>query len=262
MNENRIAAATLSLCLMAAAGPALSGSHLWRIAEIYSNGDGTIQFIELREIGGSSDETRLEGRWFLTDNHYYVFPNDLVGDTTYRSFLMGTESYAAQPGVPAPDYVVPDNFSDPLGDTMVWFTYDTFEVVSGEVPVNGVYSLLRASLTEAVNSPVNFAGTSGRVLDPAADYDSDGYPDTQDNCLLAANAPQRDTDADGYGNQCDADLNNDGVINFVDVGAMKSVFFTANADADLNGDGAVNFTDLGVLKDSVFGAPGPSGLVP
>ncbi len=262
MNNRRVAAAAVSLCLMAGAGPAMAGSHLWRIAEIYSNADGTIQFIELREIGGSSDETRLEGRWFFTDNHYYVFPSDLVGDTAYQSFLMGTETYAAQPGVPAPDYVVPDNFFDPQGDTMVWFTYDTFDVVGGQVPVDGVYSLIRASLEQAVNTPVNFAGVGGRVLDPIADFDADGHLDPQDNCLLAANAPQRDTDADSYGNRCDADFNNDGVINFADVGAMKVVFFTANADADLNGDGAVNFADLGILKESVFGAPGPSGLLP
>ena len=72
MNIRRVAAAALSLCLLASAGPALAGSYLSRIAESYCNADGTIQFIELREIGGSSDETRLAGRWFFTDDRYYL----------------------------------------------------------------------------------------------------------------------------------------------------------------------------------------------
>lgn len=239
--------------------PASAGSHLWRISEVYSNTDGTIQFIELREIGGSDSEWHLLDRWFMTDSNLFVMPNNLDGDTANKTFLMGTESYAAQPGVPAPDYVLPDNFFDPSGDTMVWFTYDTFEVVGGQLPTDGVYSLVRDSLETAINSPTNFAQISGRVLDPAADFDNDGVSDPADNCLLTANGAQRDTDLDGFGNFCDADLNNDGVINFIDVGTMKAVFFTDNADADLNGDGAVNFSDLGLIKASMFSTPGPSG---
>ena len=59
-----------------------------------------------------------------------------------------------------------------------------------------------------------------------------------------------------------ADLNNDGVVNAIDLGALKLVFFTADADADFNGDGAVNPIDLGVMKSSFFGPPGPSGIAP
>ena len=39
-----ILAAVLSLAL---ATPALAGHHLWDITEIYSNGDGSVQFVEL-----------------------------------------------------------------------------------------------------------------------------------------------------------------------------------------------------------------------
>ncbi|MFK8016365.1 MAG: dockerin type I domain-containing protein [Gammaproteobacteria bacterium] len=70
------------------------------------------------------------------------------------------------------------------------------------------------------------------------------------------------THGDGFGNLCNADLNNDGVINVVDLGLMRSVFFAADEDADLNGDGIVNAQDLGLLRASFFGAPGPSGLNP
>jgi hypothetical protein len=94
-----------------------------------------------------------------------------------------------------------------------------------------------------------------------ADTDSDGISDAFDNCTLVANPDQRDTNGDGYGNVCDADLNNDGAINFTDLGALKAVFFTSgDVDADFNGDGRVNFADLGIMKAAFFGAPGPSGI--
>lgn len=96
----------------------------------------------------------------------------------------------------------------------------------------------------------------------AADSDNDGVDDNTDNCTLVSNPAQRDTDADGYGNLCDGDFNNDGQINFVDLGTMKSVFFTNDPHADLDGDGFVNFIDLGILKSAFFGIPGPTGAHP
>jgi len=101
------------------------------------------------------------------------------------------------------------------------------------------------------------------------DDDVDGVPNTSDNCNVAANGPsipdaggnvQLDTDDDGFGNICDPDLDNNCAINFLDLGILKSVFFTGDADADLNGDGAVNFIDLGIMKATFFGPPGPSGI--
>jgi poly(3-hydroxybutyrate) depolymerase len=56
------------------------------------------------------------------------------------------------------------------------------------------------------------------------DDDEDGVTDTADNCVLVANNNQRDTNSDGFGNICDPDLNNDCVVNFVDLGMMKSLF--------------------------------------
>ena len=45
------------------------------------------------------------------------------------------------------------------------------------------------------------------------DTDGDGVLDLDDNCVVVANPAQRDTDGDGLGNFCDADLNNDGIVN-------------------------------------------------
>ncbi|MFK8015133.1 MAG: thrombospondin type 3 repeat-containing protein [Gammaproteobacteria bacterium] len=91
-----------------------------------------------------------------------------------------------------------------------------------------------------------------------SDTDEDGVSDASDNCTMVANAAQRDSDNDGHGNFCDADFNNDCIVNAVDLGQFRQVFFTADADADLNGDGAVNAADLGLLRVLFFEVPGPS----
>jgi hypothetical protein len=123
----------------------------------------------------------------------------------------------------------------------------------------GTYTWTVRAVDSAFNG--SRAAFSTFTVDEAPDSDSDGIPDDVDNCTERANADQRDTDGDGYGNRCDPDFNGDGVVNFVDLGVMKDVFFSNDADADLDGDGAVNFGDLGILKGYFFDPPGPSGLV-
>jgi hypothetical protein len=92
------------------------------------------------------------------------------------------------------------------------------------------------------------------------DTDRDSVLDTADNCSSIPNANQRDTDNDGYGNSCDADFNNDGVVEFADYLYLGERWQSADANADLDGDGVVSWSDLQVLIDSFFGAPGPSGV--
>ena len=96
-----------------------------------------------------------------------------------------------------------------------------------------------------------------------ADTDGDGVADIVDNCTLVDNPAQRDSNGDGYGNRCDADLDNNGIVNFADVAALKATFLTNDADADLNGDGFVNFGDLAILRATFLSPPGPGngGLV-
>ncbi|MEO1574893.1 MAG: thrombospondin type 3 repeat-containing protein, partial [Pseudomonadota bacterium] len=94
------------------------------------------------------------------------------------------------------------------------------------------------------------------------DFDADGVRNFLDNCTHDANADQRDSNLDGYGNVCDTDLNNDGVTNTVDLGLLRLSFFTADDDADFNGDGTVNVIDLGIMRQRFFASPGPSGTAP
>ncbi len=93
---------------------------------------------------------------------------------------------------------------------------------------------------------------------PGLDTDADGIADASDTCIESHNPDQRDSDGDGIGNICDADLDNDCIVNFSDLGVMKALFFGFDPDADLDGDGVVNFSDLGIMKQRIFGLPGPS----
>ena len=105
-----------------------------------------------------------------------------------------------------------------------------------------------------------YVGDGDRVWRYSPDADADGVTDALDNCTLVSNPDQRDSNGDGYGNLCDADLNDDGIVNFADLGALKSVFFSADPDADLDGNGIVNFLDLGLMEQGFFQPPGPSGV--
>lgn len=104
----------------------------------------------------------------------------------------------------------------------------------------------------------------GREVATVVDTDADGIPDDQDNCKLVANPNQRDSDGDGYGNMCDGDLDNNGIVNAIDLGRFKLAMGKtgANLAADLDGNGIVNVLDLSRFKTLFGKPPGPSGLAP
>ena len=91
------------------------------------------------------------------------------------------------------------------------------------------------------------------------DGDGDGIADNVDNCLTVANANQRDTDADGIGNMCDGDFNDDCIVNPADLAIFRNAFFSTDPDADLDGNGIVNPGDLAIFRGLFFAPPGPTG---
>jgi glycerophosphoryl diester phosphodiesterase len=151
-------------------------------------------------------------------------------------------------------------FNNPIGQQIV----DTFHaqgvplvvlVANSALTIDPMYALGVDGISTL--SPTNM---SQRLGMPDADFDR--IFDDTDNCLGTSNTNQRDTNGDGYGNACDADLDDDGIVNLLDIAAFRNVFLSNNADADLNGDGTVNLIDLATLRARLFQAPGPSADAP
>ena len=98
------------------------------------------------------------------------------------------------------------------------------------------------------------------------DTDGDGLEDNVDNCKLVANPTQLDADHDGYGNICDADINNSGTVTSADFALMRTVLGqpagsgATAAAADMNGSGTVTSADFALLRARLGSTPGPSGL--
>jgi len=113
------------------------------------------------------------------------------------------------------------------------------------------------------STPQADQATVSVIISP--DTDGDGVPDETDNCTLLANPGQCDSDEDGFGNRCDADLNNNGATNAQDTTLFRqqlgqpSVGPTFNP-ADLNCNGAVNAQDTTLFRQRLGLPPGPGAV--
>jgi len=103
------------------------------------------------------------------------------------------------------------------------------------------------------------------------DADNDGVVDLVDNCLDKANPVnaqgwQEDCDFDGFGDECDGDLNNDGGVGIPDFSVFGGAFLKPqdspgwNGCADFNHDGGVGIPDFSIFGSLFLQPLGPSGL--
>jgi hypothetical protein len=167
---SRFISAILAAWLLAAAGLASASFHTWEIAELYSNADGTIQFVVLRESQGASGENLLAGRALTVTrtggfSKTFVFPNDLPSpNTANRYVLIATQGYFdaaanyAEFRAAMPDYVMPNQFLPTDGGTLNYAGVDS--VSFGPLPVDGslaLYTPLSGNYVD-VNVARNFAG--------------------------------------------------------------------------------------------------------
>jgi chitodextrinase len=161
---------------LAWSGSALAYFHLWRINEIYSNADGTVQFLELNCASPSCSSETVATAAPITitpagggSNHVFNFPTNLVPPNfpappaLNQKLLLATQGFANL-GVVTPNFIIPDGFLFINGGTI---NFGGFDIVPySALPTDGVLSVSRAGVT-ATNSPTNFAGATGSVTPPA-----------------------------------------------------------------------------------------------
>jgi hypothetical protein len=176
----------LIAALVAISASSQATFHLWRITQLYSNADGTVQFIELTAL--ASGQQYLTGHTIKSSQgattHSYTFTMGLPGDsadmsdggygygmmvTGFKSIVIGTQGFAAM-GVVTPDYIVPNGFLFTTNGTVNWGEgSDVFSYAA--LPTDGRLALMRAGNTD-VNSPKNFNGEMGTVnlASPSLNY--------------------------------------------------------------------------------------------
>ena len=136
--------------------------HLWKISEVYSNADGTVQFVEFSTAFGGQQFiagqslTAFQG----ATTRQFTFSANLPANTTNRRFLVATQGFAAL-GIVTPDYIVADNFLFLPSGGVDFAGVDS--VTYASLPADGSLSIDRTGAT-AVNSPTNFAGSSGTLV--------------------------------------------------------------------------------------------------
>ena len=175
----------LLLAGLALAGAAHATFHLWRTDQIYSNADGTIQYIVMMAM--ASGQQFISGHSIAVSQgsttHTYTFNDDMPSDSAivengggyygggtidgYKSILLATQGFANLNAV-KPDFIIPDGFLFTSGGgTINWGGggYDMFTYTT--IPMDGTMALFRAGNT-ATNMPINFAGQSATIsLAPA-----------------------------------------------------------------------------------------------
>jgi uncharacterized protein DUF5648 len=174
------------------AQPTSASFHLIHIDELYSNADGSLQYVVL--IGDASGQNFLAGHTIISQHgsnaqKSVTFGNNLPsGSTNGRRILIATQSFAAL-GLVAPDYVVPDRFLPTDGGTVV-YAEGASQLTYNLLPTDGMLAL-KSDASLVPNIATNFSGTSAMV--PATPVTSvEFFNATLNHYFISALAPDID----------------------------------------------------------------------
>lgn len=159
----RIVSLLLALLLLAIGPAAHATFHLFQIEQIYSNADGSVQFVVLHEFAGANGENFWQGNR-LTVTHAGVaksitFGNNLPSNTANKRVLVATSGYQAL-GLAAPDFMIPDRFLPTDGGSLNYAGVDV--VTFNALPTDGANAFYRGGRID-VNTATNFAGNASTV---------------------------------------------------------------------------------------------------
>ncbi len=164
--------------LVAYASLAGANYHTYRIDEIYSNADGTVQYVVLHESMGFDGENELKGHPLTSTGPAgtatFIFPRNLPGEscgyygctpspTANTRVLIATQGFVDL-GLITPDYVIPKGFLALGGGTLDYAGIDPWTY--GPLPTDGTNALYRTGAV-APNLATNFFGVSVSISAPS-----------------------------------------------------------------------------------------------
>jgi len=138
----------------------------WKITEIFSNTDGTVQYIKLSTT--SDNQQGLSGRTLRALNaagavgQTFTFPSSLSSaQTANKSVLIGTVAFSGFTQLHV-DYQLPSGFLFTEGGSVQLVDIDSLTYQRAQLPRNGVQAL-RSDGAPVTANPVNFAGQTVTV---------------------------------------------------------------------------------------------------
>jgi len=142
----------------------------WRIAEVFSNSDGSLQYIKLATTLNNQD--RLAGRQLRSFDangvalQTFTFPANLTStQTANKSLLVATSAFSSVTQLHV-DYVIPASFISREGGEIRLEGIDTLSYRKSQLPRNGAQALDR-SKNAVTAAPVNWVGQTKSVAVPA-----------------------------------------------------------------------------------------------
>lgn len=142
---------------------AMASFHTFKVNQIYSNADGTIQYVVLKEFSGANSQNFFAGHTLTSvgaSTKTYSIPSNLPSSQTANAFVLLATQGFANLKLNTPDYIIPAGFVPTAGGSINFADVDT--VTFGKLPSDGVSAIDR---TGAVikNAPVNFAGQTSTI---------------------------------------------------------------------------------------------------
>jgi hypothetical protein len=173
--------------------PAEATFHFFRVDQVFSNADGTVQYVVMRESANANGEQFWAGQALRTTNNaglakQFPFPANLPsGNTASRSVLIATPAFAAL-GIVTPDYTMPERFVPTDGGTLNFANVD--QITLPPLPTDGVTAVNRNGATVAA-TPRNFADATA-TMTPQAVTSVEFYNAALDHYFISSLAPDID----------------------------------------------------------------------
>ena len=154
----------VAVMLAVASTTASAAFHLFTVEQVYSNADGTVQFIVLHNNTNANNEHLLGNHELISTGpgptQTFTFPSNLPSSqTAFKRVLIATPGFAAL-GLVTPDYIIPSGFVQRPNGAINFA--DLSVLAYSNLPTNGVQAVNPFG-APIQNVATNFAGQSASV---------------------------------------------------------------------------------------------------